>query len=73
MQMFQMNTMENMENVMMQTNKTILLKVGLQLQGTSTTIEKMKTVTTNTAELWKKDDHAGRPKQQRKRDESERH
>ena len=39
---FQINTMEKMQSMTKQTNKTILQSVGSQRQGTNTTIEKMK-------------------------------
>ena len=80
LQKFQIDTMENLQKMTKQTDETILQSVGLPLQGISTTYPKTKEDTEDKhsrmnqkSPLWKKDDHTGKPKQQRKRDESERY
>ena len=73
LQKFKMNTMENMQKIASQTNETILQSVGLELQGMNMTIGKLKEDNDDKYDMMneeitslKKDDHAGRPKQQRK-------
>ena len=71
-----------MENLQFLTNQTIvaLLSVGLQPRGANTTIAKMKEEDVDKYNRMnekiitkeKKDDHVGRPKQQRKWNEDER-
>ena len=63
-----------------QTHETILQSVGSQVQCMNTTIEIMKAENDDNHRrmdeqitTMEKDDHAGRPKQQKKRIESERH